>query len=138
MTQLINLILKFSQFLTEQPEMTNDVENGNEIPQRHRERVSQLHTFKKPLYEEKELIEKAMNNDEPFRYTMQDQNLKPGMEKRKVEIDVVLEAIDDVIDIKNAHITDHQYRKVFTSFLKVCIDKGYIKVPHFISYRCLC
>ena len=118
--------------------MTNNVKTGNEISQCYRERVSQLHTFKKPLYEEKELIEKAMNNDEPFRYTMQDQNLKPGMEKRKVEIDVVLEAIDDVIDIKNAHITDHQYRKVFTSFLKVCIDKGYIKVPHFISYRCLC
>ena len=86
----------------------------------YRDRVSQLLQFKDALLGEKQSMED--DHDKRFRHTARpDKNFggpEPktqrdiDIEKRKVEIEVFFEAIDTLIDLKNAAITNLQYEKV--------------------------
>ena len=86
----------------------------------YRDRVSQLLQFKDAILGEKQSMED--DHDKRFRHTARpDKNFggpEPktqrdcDIEKRKVEIEVFFEAIDTLIDLKNAAITNLQYEKV--------------------------
>ena len=108
--QLSNLELETSP---DKSELVPDIEY-------YRDRVSQLLQFKDALLGEKQSMED--DHDKRFRHTARpDKNFggpEPktqrdiDIEKRKVEIEVFFEAIDTLIDLKNAAITNLQYEKV--------------------------
>ena len=108
--QLSNLELETSP---DKSELVSDIEC-------YRDRVSQLLQFKDALLGEKQSMED--DHDKRFRHTARpDKNFggpEPktqrdiDIEKRKVEIEVFFEAIDTLIDLKNAAITNLQYEKV--------------------------
>ena len=108
--QLSNLELETSP---DKSELVPDIEY-------YRDRVSQLLQFKDALLGEKQSMED--DHDNRFRHTARPDKIFGGpepitqrdsdIEKRKVEIEVFFEAIDTLIDLKNAAITNLQYEKV--------------------------
>ena len=108
--QLSNLELETSP---DKSELVPDIEY-------YRDRVSQMLQFKDALLGEKQSMED--DHDKRFRHTARpDKNFggpepktqrDSDIEKRKVEIEVFFEAIDTLIDLKNATITNLQYEKV--------------------------
>lgn len=92
-----------------------------------RSRVDELRRYKDSLRFERQNLEHFMghsvkkdplscrlcrNNEGEFGFI----DPEADHEKRLVEIDVLFEAIDEAIDMKNAVITGHQYSKVCRSY----------------------
>ena len=97
-----------------------------------RKRVEELRKYKEALKTERHALEHILNHGakpDPLTCHL----CKPGSkflpiiasedhEKRLVEIDVLFEAIDEAIDMKNAIIVGHQHPKVEVFFLSITFN----------------